>query len=386
MLRTAIASTLFTATLAGAALADQPYTSDPTELTIQLAEDRTDVDKGITAKYHLRIHGRVHAASGEIARADRIEVDWLAGGKKLTTASCELAGSGDSAPFNCEGGDQLDAFGDLTAVIRFTRDADDTVTTLSTHQLKVGRFWNWYMRNDKRLYYAKYQVMPLDLATSALISEEDWGAGDHRVQIYGWATSDGAASLETSTLRCAVDGKRLADLDVSGGYNSILEATDWRDPQVNPRVAHVNQYKLWVSGLTWGKAADVDPTRASDSLTIMGEHPGQWTCDWRAKGKVLRTFSFTIGADGFAVPHAEQAAGLALPAGQKLIDVTVPAGAPDAYLDPAMSKAGGLWGQAWRLPATGARLAATASKPGFESAPPAGAKAAGKPAKGKKRK
>ena len=56
------------------------------------------------------------------------------------------------------------------------------------------------------------------------------------------------------------------------------------------------------------------------------------------------------------------------------------------YLDPAMSKAGGLWGQAWRLPATGAKLAATASKPGFESAPPAGAKAAGKPAKGKKRK
>ena len=61
MLRTAIASTLFTTALAGAALADQPYTSDPTELTFQLAEDRNDVAKGITAKYHLRVQGKVVA-------------------------------------------------------------------------------------------------------------------------------------------------------------------------------------------------------------------------------------------------------------------------------------------------------------------------------------
>ena len=386
MLRTAIASTLFTTALVGTAHADQPYASDPTELTFQLAEDRTDVDKGITSKYHLRVHGRVHASRGEITRADRVDVEWLAGGKKLTTASCDVDANGDSAQFNCEGTDQLDAFGDVTAVIKFTRDADDTVTTLSTHQLKVGRFWNWYMRNDKRLYYAQYQVMPLDLATSALISEEDWGAGDHRVQIYGWATTEGGATPEAETLRCSVDGKRLADFRASGGYSSILEATDWRDPQVNPRIAHVNQYRIWIGGLTWGTSADVDPTRISAGLIAMGDHPGQWSCDWRAKGKVLRTFTFAVGADGFALPHAEQAAGLALPAGKKLIDVTVPESAPDPYLDPAMSKAGGLWGQAWRLPATGAKLAATASKPGFESAPPAGAKAAGKPAKGKKRK
>ncbi len=386
MLRTAIASTLLTTALTGAALADQPYTSDPTELTFQLAEDRNDVAKGITAKYHLRVHGRVHAAKGEITRADRVDVEWLAGGKKLTTASCDVDANGDSAQFNCEGTDQLDAFGDLTAVLKFTRDADDTVTTLSTHQLKVGRFWNWYMRNDKRLYYAQYQVMPLDLVTSAVISEEDWGSGDHRVQIYGWATTEGAKFPDAETLRCSVDGKRLADFDANGGDGSILEATDWRDPQVDPRVAHVNQFKIWIGGLTWGTSADVDPNRVAAGLVVMGDHPGQWSCDWRAKGKVLRTFTFAVGADGFAVPHAEQAAGLALPAGKKLIDVTLPESAADAYVDAAQSKAGGLWGQAWRLAATGAKLAPSFSRPGFETAPPAGAKAAGKPAKAKKRK
>lgn len=386
MLRTAIASTLFTTALVSAAHADQAYTSDPTELTILLAEDRTDVDKGITAKYHLRIHGRVHAATGEISRADRVDVEWIAGGKKLTTASCDVDANGDSAQFNCEGTDQLDAFGDVTAVFKFTRDADDAVTTLSTHQLKVGRFWKWYMRNDKRLLYAQYQIMPLDLVTSAVISEEDWGYGDHRVQIFGWASTEGAKAPEAETLRCSVDGKRLPDFGAGGPYNSVVEATDWRDPQVDPRVAHVNQFKIWVTGLTWGKSADVDPSRVSAGLVVMGDHPGQWSCDWRAKGKVLRTFSFAVGADGFAVPHAEQAAGLALPAGKKLIDVALPDTAPDAYVDPAMSKAGGLWGQAWRLPATGAKAAPAFTRAGFETPPPAGAKAAGKPAKAKKRK
>lgn len=384
MLRTAIASTLFTTALAGTALADQAYTSDPTELTIQLAEDRSDVAKGITSKYHLRIHGRVHAASGEIARADRVDVEWIAGGKKLTTASCDVDANGDSAQFNCEGTDQLDAFGDVTAVFKFTRDADDAVTTLSTHQLKVGRFWNWYMRNDKRLLYAQYQVMPLDLVTSAVVSQEDWGNGDRRFQIYGWATTEGAASPEPTSLRCSVDGKRIADLDVGAPYNSVVEASDWRDPQVNPRVPHVMQFKLWVGQIRWGMAADLpSPT---GSLVVLGDHPGRWSCDWRDKGKVVRTFNFTVGSDGIVQPHAEQAAGLALPAGRALIDVTLPDSAPDAYVDPAMSKAGGLWGQAWRLPATGAKAAPSFTRAGFETAPPAGAKAAGKPAKAKKRK
>jgi hypothetical protein len=387
MLRTAIASTLFTTALAGAAHADQPYTSDPSELTFQLAEDRTDVDKGITSKYHLRVHGRVHAASGEVSRADRVDVEWLAGGKKLTTASCDIDANGDSAQFNCEGTDQLDAFGDVTAVIKFTRDADDAVTTLSTHQLKVGRFWNWYMRNDKRLYYPKYQVMPLDLVTSAVISEEDWGGGDHRVQIYGWGTTEGAETPEATSLRCSVDGKRLTDFDASGPYDRVLESSDWRDPQVNQRVPHLMRYHLWIRGLKWGKAAAGASTEPVPGVATMGDHPGQWSCDWREKGKVIRTFAFTVGADGFTVPHPEQAAGLALPRGKSMVDVTLPETAPDPYVDPAASKASGFWGQAWHAPATGARLAPSFDRPGFETAPPKGAKAvAAKPAKGKKKR
>ena len=384
-----LATTLLTAFAATAHAGGPDIVSDPTELSFRLAEERNETDAAITAKYTVRVHALIVANRGAIDRQDRASLTWRAGGKVLTTVECELDGSGDQAQVACDGTQPLDAYGDVTAELLYTRNADDSVTTLSTHQLKIGRFWTWYERNGKRKFYARYQVVPLDLLTSAIVWHEDRGAGERRFNVYGWASAEGGQRPEPTSLRCAVDGKKLADFDASVSYVGGLEATDWRDPAVNQRVPQVTPYKIWVGGLVWGSAATLDKSWRNNAngtpKVVMGDHPGAWTCDLREKGKAVRSFAFTVGKDGLVAPHAEQLAGFAIPGTEAIIDARVPDTAPDPYVDPAMSKASGFWGQAWRDPATGPRLAPSFSRPGFEAAPPAGVKSV-KPAKIKKRK
>ena len=392
MLRTLSLATLALAAAAAAAHATPAVVLDPTELTFPLAVERTETDASVVGFYRVRAHGLVVANSGQISRNDRLEIDWAAGGKTLTTVECEWAGSGDQAFFNCEGSDRRDAYGDVTVTLRYTVDAEDKTLTLSTHQLKVGRFWNWYDRNGKIRYYARYQVMPLDLLTSGIIWHEDHGNGDLRVNLYGWYSADGGPIPEATSLRCTVDGQRLPDLVASTGNSLTLEVADWRDANIQQRVPQLRRYEIWVQGLHWGTKEQLTTGYAQNyadgQLQVMGDHPGSWVCDLRAKGKALRTFQWTVGADGLVARHAEQDAGLALPGTERMIEVLVPETAADPYIDPAMSRAGGFFGQPWRVAGTGDRLAPKVSRPGFETAPPKGAGGgkASKPAKPAKAK
>lgn len=389
MLRTAIVSSVSVAALATAAHAGPAIVSDPTELNFHLADARTEADKGITGAYHVTARGLLVANQGAIGGSDRVTLTWSAGGKPLETVECKVDGGGDQTYFNCEGQKALDTYGAITARLDLTTDADDRTVTLSTHQLTVGRFWNWYERKGKRLFYPQYQVVPLDLLTSAVVWHEDHGAGDLRFNIYGWASLAGGSDPYPETMRCTVDGKRLPDVAASYSAELSVEASDWRDPQTNPRTPQIRRYHVWVNGLRWGTAADVDDgykdAVASGKITVMGEHPGHWSCDLRDHGKAVRTFVFDVGKDGRVPPHPEQAAGFAIPGGEAVIDALVPDSAPDPYVDPAAVKAGGFWGQAWRAPGTAARLTPTFTRAGFEAAPPKGAKG-GKAAKATKTK
>lgn len=394
MLRTTIVPSVILSALAagaGLAYAEPRVVSDPAELKFRLAEARTENDKGITARYRVKADGLV---VGTIARNDRLNLTWRAGGKALTTIECKIDGRGDQAPFHCDGEQELDAFGDLTAELTYVVDADDRVIPLSTHALKVGRFWTWYERNGKRLHFSRYQLIPLDLLGSAIAYHGD----DHRgrvVEIYTWASYANGQTTELTGLRCAVDGKRVVDGQLSAVYDTAVEAADWRDPKDDQRVPQVGRLVLSTISLQWGTAADLDrgyqPMHDAGDLVLLGEHPGDWSCDLRAKGTVVRTFRFKVGADGRVLPHPEQRAGLELPGSEAMVDVIVPETAPDLYVDPTATKATGFWGQAWRAPDTGARLAPTFSRPGFETAPPKGAKGGkpakpAKPAKGRKAK
>ncbi len=359
---------------------------DPAKLRINLVSETEETDRAVTARYRVTAAGRAVAARGAISERDRLTLTWAVGGKPIATVPCVWAGDGASAPFTCTGAELLDVHGPVTATFTYGEDADDSTFTMSTHQLTVGRFWNWFERNGKRGYYAKYQVVPLELLTSAVLTHGAY-SDPRGVELHGWWSADGGVTPNVSALRCTVDGKRVTDLETSYGSGHAIEGYDWRDPKQNARVPQVRSFGGELQQLKWGPR---DPDHIDypgvAPWVYLGDHPGRWSCDLRADGKAVRTFQFTVGADGRVAPHAEQAAGLALPSGTVMIDALVPDSAPDPYIDPAASRAGGFWGQPWRDAATGPRLAPKRSRPGFEAAPPKGAGKPAKPAKPAKRK
>lgn len=98
----------------------------------------------------------------------------------------------------------------------------------------------------------------------------------------------------------------------------------------------------------------------SSTLGIaLRSQPGNWACDWRSNGHTLRTFKWTVGADGAIAPSAEEASGLSLAPNAHLIETVVPAdSAVDQRVVPAAARAGAFYGRAWTSPAMSAMAAA----------------------------
>lgn len=65
--------------------------------------------------------------------------------------------------------------------------------------------------------------------------------------------------------------------------------------------------------------------RKNSKWPNIDDHPGDWECQWRQDRDVLRTFRFTVGADGRIVPHAEQSAGLELDPNIFFVETEIPA-------------------------------------------------------------
>jgi len=364
------------ASLFGAARADVQL--NPASFSVRLYEDKTDNDKGVTSKYQVRASGQVFGTVGD---HDRMTLAWKSGGKTLSTVDCDLQALTKYGQFSCEGKDSLDAFGDVTAVLSYVTDADDKSLALHTMNLKVGRFWNWYMRGNKTLTYARYQVMPMDVLGDGVITYLDGNGnapnGNVRLSFWGLRVGD-EEYAGGKTLRCTVDGKQVGDWDAGTSGSQIVEAEDWRGPNLPKHSVHWETHSVILQDLLWGTAK---PER--DSAIAMGAFPGAWTCDWRLKGKVVRQFAWKVGADGRIKPHAEQAAGLKLPSDMVMVDVTVPDSAPDKFFDADAVRASGFFGRAWSDAATNKSQKNTKSRPGVELAAPKGAKAAPKAKKKK---
>jgi len=64
----------------------------------------------------------------------------------------------------------------------------------------------------------------------------------------------------------------------------------------------------------------------ASSYAVINRHPGQWECQWREERTVLRTWRWTVGADGKIVPHAEQTGGLGLGPNAFFVETVIPEG------------------------------------------------------------
>jgi len=364
------------------ALADD-FVLDLAELNVSLGEVRNETDKGIDNKYVVRVKGTVIGAT---ARPDRVVVDWKAGGKTLATVECDADASDGYAGFECIGNEAsaLDTYGPVEAVVSYVDDSEDQTHVLHTMNLEVGRFWNWYQRGKKTLHYPKYQVVPADLLGSAIVwhRPENGEPDNPRLEFFTWSVHGEGNELEGETLRCSVDGKKLGDFPASGGGELSAETIEWLDVNGPKRELHWYRHRIGLGGVLAGKAATLrrEYGKYGPAPVMLGDHPGAWSCDWRGRGKVLRTFAFVVGADGRVQPHAEQKAGLVLPTSEAMVDVVLPAEVPDLAFDPKPLTAGGFYGRPWKAAGTVTAMKLPKAKGAFVQAPPKGAKG-GKPAK-----
>jgi hypothetical protein len=351
MKKTIIAMTLLGT--AASARADERVL-DLADTFVSLGEVRNETDKGVDSRYIIRVNGLV---AGAIDTADRVKIEWKANGKVALAFECDVQGSDGQAPFECRTDESkaLDLYGDVQAVFSYVDDSEDAVTPLYTMNLKVARFWGWYQRGKKVMHFPKYQIDHSDLLGSAIVwhrpFEEPSTLGAIELYTTGVVGSDGGGEWGTETMRCTAAGTKLADVRAGVGNMQLAEATDWRGPDKPTHAVKWQRMVTMPTGFRWGTTAKLsdDERRQYDAkeIVVLGDHPGDWSCDLRRKGQVLRTFSFKVGTDGRIAPHAEQTAGLRLLSSESMVTVSFPDEAWDGYFDPARMKSTGWFGRPW---------------------------------------
>ncbi len=389
LITVAALTTAVAITSAHAAHADD-VVLDPADTFIHLGEVRNETDKGITSRYIIHVRGLV---VGPIDGADRVRIDWRANGKVVHSFECDVQGSDGEAPFKCssEESKALDHYGDVQAVLSYVDDSEDKTSPLYTMNLKVGRFWNWYQRGSKTLHYPKFQIDHSDLLGSAIVWHMPFEAPATlgNIKFYGWGVvgEDGGGSWGTETMRCIAAGTKIPDVKAGTGNVQLAETVDWRGPDKPKHVVTWQQVVTHPSGLRWGTTASLsaDEQRQYDAkeLVVLGDHPGEWSCDLRRKGQVLRTYTFTVDTNGRVAAHPEEGAGLRVLKSESMVGVSFPGEAWDAYFDPARVKTTGFFGRPWALPATAAAMKLAKAKGPLELPAPKGAKGGTAAKKGK---
>ena len=110
--------------------------------------------------------------------------------------------------------------------------------------------------------------------------------------------------------------------------------------------------------LTYGTA------QASPNRTNLKEYPGNWECNISDNGTVLRTWRWTVGADGMPVKHPEQNGNVNLFSNAYLVETEIPTGGTtlDKRLVPVPASQGFFFGQPWITPAGKAAAAKVPTK------------------------
>lgn len=160
-----------------------------------------------------------------------------------------------------------------------------------------------------------------------------------------------------TALRCSVNGSRIKLHELGSQTDIVSTSTDqgrqsyeiYSDRLAAPYSAGGPVYEddfgfriyRATLPLTYG-AGQADPSR-----TNLKEYPGNWECNISNNGTVLRTWRWTVGADGMPVKHAEQNGSVNLYSNAYVVETEVPAGGTtlDKRLFPATE--GFFYGQKW---------------------------------------
>jgi len=281
-----------------------------------LAVDGASSDAG----YRPRITTYVHGVTSD---ADAVRFEVMQKGKVLVSQRCPVDGlDKERARVSCTfDGKPLTATGDLTAQLVFIDDKAEKEYLLRELKLKVQAF-TFVGRTG-------YQVVQDDTLGEAYIWQKQIGSRFEDYMLYGYFWT---ANNETfaGKLRCTVAGAKTPDIDVSTDTGKVVvEALD--NASGEERRTKWNQTTLRFEHLWFGKRDEVIKFRDSGGdykdHRFLGDNPGDWACDLRKDGAVVRTFRFHVNDQGRIDPHPAQSAAGApmLRPGVAMIDVRLPA-------------------------------------------------------------
>jgi hypothetical protein len=165
--------------------------------------------------------------------------------------------------------------------------------------------------------------------------------------------------LPNAYLRCSVDGKRIkladqgsqTDIVPNKYYPSRMSRQIYSDRLAAPYSAGGPVYeddfgfRIYRAALPLTYGAE----RADPSRTNLKEYPGKWECSITDNGTPLRTWRWTVGADGMPAKHPEQNGNVNLFPNSYLAETEIPAGGTvfDKRLVPVSATEGFFYGQKW---------------------------------------
>lgn len=270
---------------------------------------------------------------------------------------------------------RIDADGAITVEVHFINDATDQVTLLQTHTIHVrttstvrgtgesGAALRYVDRNGEALF----SMMHLQNQGAAPYFGDRANSRSHpsygnfngvtlMVNFHSYERS----SIHRTRLRCTVDGQRIEipedGVTVAMPYGLVTTHTFGRGSRDEAQHAAYRQAILQLplgfdstsveqTHTRWRTPDQRDARRA-----YLNDHPGRWECEWRDGQTVLRTFRWTVDADGKVQPHPEQTAGLRLGANAYLVETVIPTAGLDTRVHRDLVVNHAFAGRGWRSP------------------------------------
>lgn len=292
---------------------------------------------------------------------DAVVVRWKKGRRTLAEIRCPLQARHDyfETTFSqrcwTQDAPSLDEYRDITLEIAHVDDSADTTTLVRTLSVPVGRYSAWDRRvGNRNVHSVRYQVRPDDLLGMSTIwyspaeDTEDFG----NVYFHFWTTlADGNTYYRDPSWRCSLNGERVAALDRGDDVVESVADISIDDDRVvrNQRTTtHYTFRQMWIKPhMLW------DPSRGQGNSEAwrydLSAHPGDYRCELRDAGRVVREFRFTVGADGRVAPHAIEAAGtLTFRSGMHLIETHFPSSnASELGFDQSAVRRSVAFGRTW---------------------------------------
>jgi hypothetical protein len=349
-------SVLLTAFLsASPALAAGPaLVLDDGSVAVSLKNDSGRGDKEM--KYGFRVSGRV---MGKPAPSDRLRADFKKGGKTLASVRCEV--NQRDKNFQCENADAaLKVTGPVDIALTYLQDATDKEIPLRTLHLKVVDVKEPGVKNTMRPA-AQIDVGGVPGTAVAYLTDQETESKPTFVFWRGVAPGE-HDRLPEEDVRCLVNGKRLP-----GKITFDVEHDEPIEWTVNTphgaKTAKIKRYSIGFMSLA--RIGEKFLKHAGPEFVVMNRNPGDWVCQYRSEGELVREFRFKVNAEGWLAPHPEQSGPNALnfPPGATLLEQKF--GAPK--LNHAFSAAGvqaeAFFGRPWsKAPATQAMLKSLQAK------------------------